>query len=126
MFIEYNPNPKQNIVGDCTVRAIAKLMGTDWDTVYAGLASEGYALKDMPSSNEVWSTYLKEYGYKRHTLPDTCPDCYTVEEFCADHPQGTFLLATGTHVVTVADGNYYDSWDSGCEVPLYYFSKESE
>lgn len=126
MFIEYNPNPRQSIVGDCTVRAIAKLMDTDWDTAYTGLMAEGFKLKDMPSANEVWASYLREQGYKRHTLPNTCPDCYTVTEFCKDNPKGKYLLATGTHVVTVVDGNHYDTWDSGSETPIYYFAKETD
>ena len=124
MFVEYNPNPEQNLVGDCVIRAIAKLMGTDWDTAYVGVVVQGYKMHDMPSSNRVWSAYLKEHGYKRHTLPDTCPDCYTVEEFAKDHHFGRFLLATGTHVVTIENGDHYDTWDSGNETPLYYYVKE--
>ena len=41
-----------------------------------------------------------------------------------DNPEGKYLLATGTHVVTVIDGDYYDTWDSGDEIPIYYFTKE--
>lgn len=124
MFIEYNPNPEQAIVGDCVVRAIAKLMQIDWETAYVGVVSQGFLMRDMPSSNSVWGAYLKKNGYKRHTLPDTCPDCYTIKDFCLDYPKGRYLLCTGTHVATVVDGNYYDTWDSGNEVPLYYWTKE--
>lgn len=124
MFVEYNSNPDGAIVGDCVVRAIAKLMDIDWEYAYAGVVSQGYSMRDMPSSNAVWGAYLKRNGYKRHTLPDTCPDCYTVKDFCRDYPTGKYLLATGTHVVTVVDGDYYDTWDSGNETPLYYYEKE--
>ena len=124
MFVEYNPNPEQNLVGDCVIRAIAKLMGTDWGTAYVGVVVQGYKMKDMPSSNRVWSAYLQEHGYKRHTLPDTCPDCYTVADFAKDHHFGRFLLATGTHVVSIENGDHYDTWDSGNESPLYYYVKE--
>lgn len=124
MFVEYNSNPDGAIVGDCVVRAIAKLMDIDWETAYTGVVSQGYSMRDMPSSNAVWGAYLKRNGYKRHTLPDTCPDCYTVKDFCRDYSTGKYLLATGTHVVTVVDGDYYDTWDSGNETPLYYYEKE--
>jgi len=124
MFVEYNPNPDGAIVGDCVVRAIAKLMDIDWGNAYTGVVTQGYLMRDMPSSNAVWGAYLKKNGYKRHALPDTCPDCYTVKEFCRDYPKGRFLLATGSHVVTVVDGDYYDTWDSGSETPIYYWSKE--
>lgn len=126
MFVLCNVNPAQNIVGDCVIRAIAKLMETDWQSAYMGVIAQGYKMFDMPSSNSVWGAYLKDSGYKRHTLPDTCPDCYTVAEFCRDYPSGRYLLGTGSHVVTVIDGDYYDTWDSGDETPIYYWSKEDK
>lgn len=79
---------------------------------------------DMPSSNAVWAEYLKERGYRRVVIPDTCPQCYSVREFCHDNPKGRYLLATGSHVVTAIDGDYYDAWDSGAEVPVYFWTKE--
>jgi len=124
MFVLYNPNPAQNIVGDCVVRAISRLLDIDWQNAYVGVIAQGYKMYDMPSSNSVWGAFLKDNGYKRHTLPDTCPDCYTVAEFCQDYPSGRYLLATGSHVVTVVDGDYYDTWDSGNETPIYYWTKE--
>lgn len=124
MYIYYNPNPSQKRVGDCVIRAIAKLTGESWENVYIGVAVEGYRLNDMPSGNHVWGAYLKKSGYYRRALPDTCPDCYSVKQFCEDYKQGKYLLATGSHVVTVIDGNYYDTWDSGDEVPIYYWQKE--
>lgn len=118
-YIYFNPNPLGKRVGDCVIRAICKLTGQDWEKVYIGIAITGYELCDMPSSNNVWATYLKKLGYRRYVIPDTCPSCYSVKEFCKDNPHGKFLLATGSHVVTVLNGDYYDAWDSGDEVPIY-------
>lgn len=126
MFNFYNPNPKRKLVGDCVIRAISKLTSKDWEDVYLGIVLKGYELHDMPSSNNVWETYLRENGYKRMLVPNMCPDCYTVEDFCRDHPTGSYLLATGTHVVAVEDGDYFDTWDSGNEIPIYYFKKEEK
>lgn len=84
----------------------------------------GYAMKEMPSTNRVWSRYLRRRGYEPHFIPNTCPDCYTVKDFCADHPVGSYLLALDEHVVVVVDGHYYDTWDCGNEIPFYYWSKE--
>lgn len=120
----YNPNPKANLVGDCVIRALTLACDLTWDKTYLELSSQGYLLKDMPSSNTVWGIYLKHKGFKRYIIPDSCPDCYSVREFCYDNPKGLFVLATGTHVVTCIDGNYYDTWDSGNEIPIYYFKKE--
>lgn len=88
-----------------------------------GVSLKGFELCDMPSSNSVWGAYLRSKGYKRYGIPNTCPDCYTVSEFASDNPFGKFLLATGTHVVAVQDGDYYDAWDSGKEIPAYYWKK---
>lgn len=120
-----NLNPFGKHVGDCVVRALSLALDQDWDTTYLELMSQGFSMKDMPSSNAVWGQYLKNKGYKRYIIPDECPDCYTVAEFCTDNPQGVYILGTGTHVVTVKDGSYYDTWDSGREIPIYYFEKES-
>ena len=121
-YIYFNPNPLGKRVGDCVIRAIGKLTGQDWETVYRDIADAGFELCDMPSSNAVWAAYLKRLGYRRFVIPDTCPNCYTVRDFCFDNPQGKFLLAAGSHVVTVVNGDYYDAWDSGDEVPVYFWS----
>lgn len=124
MFIPTNPNPNNNMTGDCVIRAISIAEDKDWDEVYLELMVDGYAKKDMIESNELWSAYLHRLGYTRHIIPDTCPDCYTVREFAQDHPRGIYILGTGTHAVTVIDGDYYDTWDSGHKVPIYYWKKE--
>ena len=48
---------------------------------------------------------------------------FTVKDFCRDNPQGIFVLCLDGHVVTVMHGNYYDAYDSGDEIPLFYFSE---
>lgn len=125
MYSQYNPNPIGARVGDCTIRAISRATGETWERVYCGLCAEGLRLCDMPSANAVWGAYLRRHGFHRHALPDDCPDCYTVADFCRDHPRGTYVLAISGHVVCAQDGQYYDSWDSGAEVPAYYWCKEA-
>lgn len=122
-WIPYNVNPAGRNVGDCTVRAISKATKQEWEDTYSGIAVQGLMMYDMPSANSVWSAYLKSKGFERYMIPNTCPDCYTVKDFCKDHPKGTYVVALGTHVVAVEDGNYYDTWDSGEEIPIYYFEK---
>lgn len=122
-FRKYNANPAGKRVGDCTVRAISTALGEDWEQIYTALALEGFCLCDMPSANHVWGSYLKSRGYSRHLIPDGCPVCYSVRDFCREYPEGTYILALEGHVLCVIDGEYYDSWDSGDEIPIYYWKK---
>ena len=126
MYAEYNPNPKKRLVGDCVIRALAKLLSKSWDEVYIDLAVYGYKAADMPSANHVWGKYLEDNGYRKTLLPDTCPDCYTIEQFCRDHNPGYYLVATGSHVVAVIDGFYFDAWDSGQEIPAYFYERKEQ
>lgn len=123
-FVFANPNPENNLVGDCVIRALSILLDDSWDNVYKDICDQGAIMHDMPSSNSVWSAYLRSFGYTRRTIPNSCPDCYTIRQFAKDHPYGEYLLATGSHVVAVIDGDYFDTWDSGDEIPIYYWEKE--
>ena len=124
MFVKDNPNPNGNRVGDCVIRAISIATGRNWEQVYIDLAIKGFVMGDMPSSNSVWGAYLHDEGYDKYVVPNTCPDCYTVRDFASEYPMGTYILGTGTHVVTVKNGDYYDSWDSGDEYPIYYWQRK--
>ena len=125
-FVFYNPNPSGKQVGDCPVRAIAKATGQSWDEVYTGLCVQGLAMGDMPSANSVWGAYLRQHGFTRHVVPNTCPDCYTVAEFARDHPKGVYVLALSGHVVCQLNGDIYDTWHSENEIPLFYWEKEDK
>ena len=125
-FIEYNPNPQQRETGDCVIRAIAKATGDDWEKVYMELTLKGLQLSAWGDTNIVWEAYLKDKRFLRQVIPNYCPACYSIADFANDHPNGTFIVATGTHVVTVVDGNYYDSFDSGQLFPSYIFYREED
>ena len=121
-----NLNPRKKSVGDCTVRAIAIATGSAWVDTYLDLCLLGMLMADMPSANSVTTAYLRNKGFYRRTIPDDCPDCYTISDFCKDHPKGTYIIGTGSHLTTVIDGDLWDSWDSSNECPVYYFEKMEE
>lgn len=123
-WVSYNANPQHRRVGDCTVRAISKVLGQDWYKTYFGTAIEGAIQCDMPSANQVWGAYLRSQGFQRHLTPDDRWEDYTVEVFCEEHPEGTYLLALDSHVVAAIDGCFYDTWDSGGEVVNYYWERK--
>ena len=123
MYIFLNKNPVQKNTDDCVIRAISKALDKEWEDVYIDLCVQGLKYYDMPSANYVWGSYLKSNGFVRKIIPDTCPDCYKVREFAEDNPEGTFILALHGHVVAVIDGCYYDTFDSGDRVPIFYWQK---
>ena len=124
MWKFYNPNPTGRFVGDCSVRALSKALDIPWEEAYALTSSAGYLMGDMPSSDGVWGAVLRQEGYSRRAIPNTCPDCYTIEDFAREHPDGVYVVGTGRHVATIVDGVIYDSWDSRAEIPAYYWHKE--
>lgn len=125
-YAYYNKNPYGRSVGDCTIRAVSKALGQTWEKAYVGLALEGFLRGDLPNADDVYGSYLHRHGFRRHLIPDDGFGAYTVEQFADDHPRGVFVLSIpGRHVVTVVDGVYYDSWESGNERPGYYWVKEN-
>ena len=124
MYIPFNPNPLNKKTDDCVIRAISKVLDVPWERAYIMLAVKGLETYDLPNANNVWGALLREHGFVREIIPNTCPDCYTVEDFCRDNPVGTYVLGTGTHAIAVIDGSYFDTWQSGEQTPIYVYRKE--
>lgn len=122
MFVKFNANPSASRVGDCTIRAISKATGQSWEEVYINVCLTGLCQHDMPSANHVWGDYLESIGYERFVIPQRG---YTVNDFTREHPSGSYILAISGHVVACVDGDYYDTWDSGEEIVVYYWRKKS-
>ena len=121
MWIRCNPNPLGKQTSDCVVRAIAIAKEQSWKRTYRELCELGEIECELPNSNFVWGMYLKDKGAKQFLLPESCPQCITVRAFCEKYPDGIYVIGTGSHAVAVIDGDYYDSWDSGNEVPSYFW-----
>jgi len=124
MYEYYNPNPFQRNTGDCTQRALAKALGIDWDMASVILADKAIKMGYTADDKHVFSAVLKENGFDRFAIPNTCPDCYTADVFCREFFKGTYVLGFGNHVATVIDGVLYDTWDSRNEVPHFYWQKK--
>lgn len=123
LYVYENLNPQGKNVGDCAIRAVAKATGQTWIQAYMALYVHGLQLADLANSDAVWTSYLRNKGFTRGVIPDTCPDCYTVADFAEDHPDGTFVLGTGSHAVAVIDGTIFDAWDSSNAVPIFFMQK---
>lgn len=127
MFIGYNPNPvRSDPVGDCAVRAVAKALDITWEDAYARLSASGFLMGDILNSDAVLAAVLRSNGFRRGTVDNDCPDCYTVADFAEDNKDGIYVVKSDNHVATIIDGNLFDSWDSSNRVPLWYWEKHNE
>lgn len=123
MWRRFQPNPFGISTSDCTVRAICAVTGLDWRTAHRILCELSGELGEMPDRNRSWWAFLRAIGFTQFRLIDTCPNCYTVADFAADHPHGRYILGPHEHAVAVIDGDWWDSWDSGDTVPTYFFEE---
>lgn len=124
MYRYFNSNPNGRMVGDCAVRAISAAFDVSWDDAFDALAHNAKLMGDMPSSDSVWGALLRQMGFVREAIPNSCPDCYTLEDFAVDNPKGVFVVKTSDHVVSVVDGCILDSWDSRSEIPIYAWRRD--
>lgn len=125
MYVFYEPNPVRTGGIDCTVRALSKALDVSWERAYVLLALNGFLMGNMPCADEIWGSVLRQHGFVRKLVQDSCPDCYSVEEFCKDNPKGIYVVKSENHVATVVDGDLFDSWPSQDKTVIYYWTKEN-
>lgn len=119
-YVYFNNNPVGRSTGDCVVRAISKALNMGWESAHLMLDVNAISMGDMPSADSVWGSTLRQNGYYKHLITGY----KTAEDFCEEHPKGTYVLAFGGHVATVIDSLLFDAWDSSKEAIQYYWSKE--
>ena len=121
IWIRYNANPVGNRVRDCAQRAISAALNVDWDTASDMIYEMAKGMGTTTDDDNAWGAVLRRAGFYRAIIPNTCPECYTMTDFCRDHPRGVFVVKMPEHVATVIDGKLYDTWDSSSEIPIYYW-----
>lgn len=121
-WIYYNPNPAGRNTEDCQIRALSKALDCTWDEAKTLISMMGLHEKDIDTADHVWGGVLYEHGFRDYKVPFGRGE-KTLEEFAEKHPTGIYVVKLSGHVVTVADGKYYDTWDSGKCVPIYYWTK---
>lgn len=128
MYQHFNNNPVRpdGGAGDCSVRAVSKVLDISWEEAYTMLSANGFLMGEIMNSDLVWGSVLRQHGFTREMVPETCEDCYTVEDFCEANPTGTFAVKSEEHVAAVIDGVLYDSWDSSMKTPIYVWRKKEK
>lgn len=126
LYQYYQPNPKdlKDQYGDCAIRAVCAAEKMDWLKCYDKmweLSREVYCPMNCKIGFE---HIMKSLGYKYTGISNkkgtTRP---TVESFTKEHKQGVFVLVVANHYVTVRDGQYWDTWDSGSKSLYGYWEK---
>lgn len=123
-YIYYQPNQMdlKDRYGDCTIRALSKVMETDWLATFDFTIP--YCRKHQVPN--IWfcpankrKEIFSEMGYEYHGISNKKGTKRPVVwKFAKDHPNGRYLVNVANHVVAVVDGKYYDTWDSG-DKPMY-------
>lgn len=113
---EYNPNPKGKNIGDCTLRAYCAAFNISWEEAFdiaSEIAKENgsmiqYVMEKVLT--EHFECKLSDEYNKKKVKPK---ERITVAEFATTHPYGIYILGMRNHAVTLRNGEYWDSWDSG-------------
>ena len=122
----YEPNPIRTGAIDCAVRAIAKALDVSWEKAHVMLSVNSFLMGSVQVDDDVWGSILRQHGFKRQIVSNSCPNCYTVDMFCEDHPKGTYVVKSQDHVATVRNGTLFDSWPSGGKTVLYFWYRPDE
>lgn len=126
MFTYYNANPVAAREEDCAVRAVSAALGISWDEAFDLIAHNAKQMATTMENDAAWGSVLRQHGFYRRVIPNSCPECYSIKDFTIDHPFGDYVLGTGTHAVAVIDGDILDIWDSSYETPQYYWERMYE
>jgi len=115
-WYEYNPNPKGKNIGDCTLRAYCAAFNISWEEAFdiaSKIAKENGSLIQYVSDKvlvEHFECIMDDKYNKKVVKPK---DRITVSEFATTHPYGIYILGMRNHLVTLKNGEYWDSWDCG-------------
>ena len=114
-WVKYNANSNNKNVGDCVKRSLSVAYSMDYNDV----GKELNKIKRDLGYNKfnvypVFSKFLQNRG----DVFLTPSEDITVGDFCDLYNNGVYVLLCGkepkslSHMVSVVDGDYYDSWDS--------------
>lgn len=125
----YQPNEKdlKDTYGDCTIRALTKALGVSWLEAYDKIVPycrEYQASNIFDTPIKVRAEIMDKLGfdYTGVSVRDG-KKRPTVDSFARDHKTGVYILNVAGHVVAVAEGQYWDTWNSGCKSVYGYFTR---
>lgn len=129
----YQPNNKdlKDRYGDCAVRALTKYFDITWLEAFDILVKYARQRQDMVNAldnvkmhmDDLHIPYISAYNPKAKNKT-------TVNDFAKEHKTGKYMLYVrvgyGTHLVTVVDGYFYDTWNCGNKIVYGYWAESKE
>ena len=70
MYVYFNPNPVGRMVGDCSIRAIAKALDISWEDAYAKVAANGFRTAEDFCRDNPTGVYVLGFGGHVATIVD--------------------------------------------------------
>ena len=122
----YQPNSKdlKDKYGDCVIRALTKALSMEWLQVFDEIQPISRELQVPFNCRPCYEKYIENKGFKYYGVSNKKGTKRpTVEIFAKEHKVGTYILRVAHHLVTVVDGVYYDTWDSGKRCLYGYWKK---
>ena len=119
----YNANSRDANVGDCVKRSLSIAYGLDYDEVSLELnrIKRDLGLQYF-NIYPVYSKFISNHGYAKFgKISDfvSTGEMVSIDYFCELFPKGIYIILCSppnrpevtTHMVTVIDGDFWDSWD---------------
>lgn len=138
-FIKENMNPNNDNIGDCVLRAIARLEKDNmtYDEVLNRLKelnpNEFSKMEDAYKIPLVYETILEELGYIRFkTNVDFIKTRYRITSvnmaslFAKDFGTDVLALTNNHAVAALSDGSFSDTWNSGRKRVIEFFIKDND
>ena len=128
-YCYYQPNKKdvKDKFGDCTIRALSKALGCSWIEAFdimIPLCREAQVPNIFFAPANIRNPLVESLGFKYAGISNKRGTKRpTVESFAKEHPHGVYICNVANHEVTVVDGKYYDTWDSGWCCMYGYFER---
>jgi hypothetical protein len=128
MYKYFQPNKKdlKDRYGDCAIRALCKAQNMEWLDAYDLMWKLTREVQCPFNSKYGFESIMKQLGYtyggisnKKGTVRPS------VRQFAKQNPKGTYICVVANHYVTIVDGDYYDTWDSGSS-SMYGYWKRGE
>ena len=127
-YIYFQPNKKdiKDNFGDCAIRSICRAENIDWLTAYDLMWKISRQVQSPMNCKYGFEHIVKTLGYKYQGISNKKGTKRpTVDSFAMGHKKGTYICVVANHYVTIVDGYFYDTWDSGNRSLYGVWCKES-